>query len=148
MELNTNMSPQEMLNVNRMVNEHNIINNAANGRAAKQSLGKDDFLTLLIAQLQHQDPSNPMENTDFIAQMAQFSTLEQMSNVSAGFDKLADKLNNSEAFSMLGKTVELGLGESVVIGKVESVTRGEQPEVMVNGGMYGMHYIKKIIYSE
>jgi flagellar basal-body rod modification protein FlgD len=141
------MSSQEMLNVDRMVNEHNIINNAANGRAAKQTLGKDDFLTLLIAQLQHQDPSNPMENTDFIAQMAQFSTLEQMTNVSSGFDRLAGKLNNSEAFSMLGKTVELGLGETVVTGMVESVTRGEVPEVMVNGKMYGMDYIKKI-YSE
>jgi flagellar basal-body rod modification protein FlgD len=145
MELN--MSPQERLSVDLKVNEHNIINNAANGRAAKQSLGKDDFLTLLIAQLQHQDPSNPMENTDFIAQMAQFSTLEQITNVSAGFDKLAGRLNSSEAFSMLGKTVEVVLGETVVTGMVENVTRGELPEVMVNGKMYGMDYIKKI-YSE
>lgn len=55
----------------------------AGARSAKRELGKDDFLHLLIAQLTHQDPTAPMQDTQFIAQMAQFSSLEQMANMSA-----------------------------------------------------------------
>lgn len=52
-------------------------------------LGKDAFLKILMTQLQNQDPMNPMEDKDFIAQMAQFSTLEQMTNMASSFEKLA-----------------------------------------------------------
>ena len=51
------------------------------GREHKSTLDKDDFLRLLVAQLANQDPMNPMEDRDFIAQMAQFSSLEQMYNL-------------------------------------------------------------------
>jgi flagellar basal-body rod modification protein FlgD len=44
-------------------------------------MGKDDFLNLLVTQLQHQDPLNPAESTEFTAQLAQFSSLEQLSNI-------------------------------------------------------------------
>lgn len=148
LSVNTQMSPQEKLEVDRQANLHNIMNNAVNGRTAKQALGKDDFLTLLIQQLKHQDPTNPMQNYEFIAQMAQFSSLEQMTNISAGFEKLSDRLLGTEAFSMLGKTVELGAGDAAITGTVESVTRGAQPEVMVNGVMYDMDYIKKIYSND
>jgi flagellar basal-body rod modification protein FlgD len=144
LNINTQMSPHEKLEVDRQANLHNIMNNAVNGRTAKQTLGKDDFLTLLIQQLKHQDPTNPMQNYEFIAQMAQFSSLEQMTNISAGFEKLSEKLGSSEAFSVLGKTVELGVGDTALTGTVESVTRGTHPEIMVNGMMYSMDYIKKI----
>ena len=77
-----------------------------------QSLGKDDFLQLLVTKLQHQDPLNPMEDSDFIAQLAQFSTLEQMYNISEGiatsnkWDFLQmQSLNNVMASGLIGREV-------------------------------------------
>ena len=57
---------------------------------------KDDFMKLLIAQLQNQDPTNPMQDTEFIAQMAQFSSLEQTMNLTAAFERFADAQNQSQ----------------------------------------------------
>lgn len=51
-------------------------------------LGKDDFLKILMTQLQNQDPMNPMQDKDFIAQMATFSSLEQMTNMNKTMEKL------------------------------------------------------------
>ena len=71
-------------------------------------MGKDDFLTLLVAQLQHQDPLNPSESTEFTAQLAQFSSLEQLQNVNAnlaGFEVYQATLNNIQSSGFIGKTV-------------------------------------------
>jgi flagellar basal-body rod modification protein FlgD len=87
-----------------------------------------------------------MENTEFIAQMAQFSSLEQISNMNSEFTKMAAMLKSSEAGSMLGKTVELYGPEGAVPvrGMVEGVTRGENPEVLVNGTKFSMDQIKAV----
>ncbi len=73
----------------------------------KNSLGKDDFMTLLVAQLQAQDPTNPMDAQDFSAQLAQFSTVEQMFNVNENLAALQQSqiaLNNTSALTLIGKT--------------------------------------------
>jgi len=77
-----------------------------------QTLGKDDFLQLLVTKLQHQDPLKPMDDEDFIAQLAQFSTLEQMNNISEGiatsnkWDFLQmQSLNNVMASGLIGREV-------------------------------------------
>ncbi|EMO40035.1 putative flagellar hook capping protein [Leptospira noguchii serovar Autumnalis str. ZUN142] len=70
-------------------------------RSTVKSLGKDDFLKLLIVQLSSQDPTNPVKDQDFIAQMAQFSSLEQMNNISSGIQKMG----NRQSFSLVGKLV-------------------------------------------
>ncbi|HWO97858.1 MAG TPA: flagellar hook assembly protein FlgD [Bacillus sp. (in: firmicutes)] len=72
------------------------------------TLGKDDFLKILMTQLQNQDPSNPLEDKDFIAQMAQFSTLEQITNMSKAFESFADHQSQSNLIQyqqFVGKSV-------------------------------------------
>lgn len=141
---NPTMSSQEKLSVTNTVNSFNSANNAKTGRVASQELGKDDFLKLLLAQLANQDPTSPMENTEFIAQMAQFSSLEQMTNMSTGFTKMASMLSSSEAVSSIGRSVEIDLGDTSFTGIVEGATRGENPQVQVNGMLYNMDQIKRI----
>ena len=72
-------------------------------------MGKDDFLKLLIAQLSAQDPLDPMGAQDFSAQLAQFSGLEQMTNVNANLEilqKLQTASQNTSSLNLIGKTVE------------------------------------------
>ena len=73
------------------------------------SLGKDDFLKLLIAQLSAQDPLDPMGAQDFSAQLAQFTALEQMTNVNSNLEilqKLQTASHNTSSLNLIGKTVE------------------------------------------
>lgn len=66
------------------------------------NLGKDAFLQLMIAQLQHQDPTAPMDNSEFIAQMAQFTTLEQMQNMTSGIETLVEMQGQSQLIEYAG----------------------------------------------
>ena len=73
-----------------------------------QALGKDDFLKLLIAQLSAQDPMDPMSSSDFSAQLAQFSGLEQMTNVNKNLEKiykLEIDSQHTSTINLIGKTV-------------------------------------------
>jgi len=77
--------------------------------ASNEAMGKDDFLKLLIAQLAAQDPLDPMGAQDFSAQLAQFSGLEQMTNVNTNLEiiqKLETTAQNTSALNLIGKTVE------------------------------------------
>lgn len=89
-------------------------------RTPQNDLSKDAFMQLLVTQLQYQDPLNPMDNQAFMAQMAQFSALEQMMNISNATEK-------SNAYALVGKTVEAtfrdpGTGSvETIFGNVDSV---------------------------
>ncbi|MBE2919483.1 flagellar hook assembly protein FlgD [Anoxybacillus flavithermus] len=76
----------------------------AQRETGKSSLGKDDFLKILIAQLQHQDPLNPMEDREFISQMANFSSLEQMVNMSNMMSKFIESQTSTS--EKLGSTLD------------------------------------------
>ena len=66
-------------------------------------LDKDAFLQLLVAQLQNQDPLEPQDNGEFIAQMAQFSTLEQMNNMTSSMDKISELVSNIDTSVLVGQ---------------------------------------------
>jgi flagellar basal-body rod modification protein FlgD len=143
MSLNTSLSSQDLANTRLEVDSFN--KSIKSAKAGKGNLDRDDFLKLLITQLQHQDPTSPVEDKDFIAQMAQFSSLEQMTNMSAGFQKLTGLLASSEASQVLGKTVEIRDGDRMVRGVVDRVVRGDSPLVGVNGGIYDFSQIESVI---
>jgi flagellar basal-body rod modification protein FlgD len=78
--------------------------------SAQSPLGKEDFLQLLVAQLSAQDPLNPMDSREFSAQLAQFSALEQMTNVNATLEDLVkaqQAMGNSSLISIIGKFVDI-----------------------------------------
>ena len=110
-----------------------------------QSLGKDDFLRILLTQLAHQDPTAPMQDKEFIAQMAQFSSLEQMTNLASDFAKMARMLTASEATSALGRGVEINLENETVQGVVQAVTRGEVPQILVNGRYFNWDQVTTVM---
>ena len=142
--LNTTMSASEKAVIDQQVDYFNKQNTTTEGRTVQNELGKDDFLKLLITQLQNQDPTDPMENQEFIAQMAQFSSLEQMTNLSTSFAKMASFISSQEAAITLGKTVELNVGDTTTTGIVEGATRGENPQILVNGMYYTLDKIAAI----
>ncbi|AWG42674.1 flagellar hook assembly protein FlgD [Candidatus Borreliella tachyglossi] len=101
------------------------------------NLGRNDFLKLLITQLRYQDPTDPMKDKEFIAQMAQFSTLEQMTNMSKSFEKLSSALGINKDLDLLGKIIEFKHADGEVVrGKVTNIKTGVIPQIMVNGKYY------------
>lgn len=89
--------------------------------SGNDTLGKEEFLKLLVTQLQYQDPLDPMDNTEFVAQLANFSALEQMQNLNDSFadqSTLIQSLNNTMAVSYIGR-------EAVINADQISVTDDE-----------------------
>ncbi|WP_309087085.1 flagellar hook assembly protein FlgD [Domibacillus sp.] len=83
-------------------------NPAQTKQTGNSALGKDEFLKILMAQLQNQDPLNPMEDKEFIAQMAQFTSLEQMVNMTSMIEKMVQSQTASQMInyqSFVGKDV-------------------------------------------
>lgn len=75
---------------------------------SERQLGKDAFLTLLLTQLQNQDPTNPMDNTEMTAQLAQFSQLEQLANMNSAIETMTGYIqaqNQFQTLTMIGKDV-------------------------------------------
>lgn len=111
-----------------ITNSLNQTNNEFNTALSKQkgsNLDKDSFMLLLVTQFKYQDPLNPMEDKEFIAQMAQFSSLEQLMNLNTSMESLTTATNNQQminATSYIGKQVTVS-GNS--IGKTTDETTKE-----------------------
>src|SRR5437899_2421063 len=94
--------------------------------AAGGALGKTEFLRLLVQELTNQDPLKPADNTQFIAQLAQFSTLEQMQNMNDGFGKLQSSFQAAEARGLLGVPV------TAINGSTGATVEGIVDQIIVN----------------
>ncbi|MCM1245659.1 MAG: hypothetical protein NC293_08475 [Roseburia sp.] len=100
-------------------------------------LGKEEFLQLLVTQMKNQDPLEPEKDTDFIAQLAQFSALEQMQN-------LNETATNSQAFGLVGKSVILNTTSAngqvnEVSGVVDYITmKNGKAQLSINGQLYSI----------
>lgn len=96
--------------VQNIINEFPVSSQATKPTSA---MGKDEFLKLLVMQLRYQDPMNPLKGTEFAAQLAQFSSVEQLSNINTNLTQslqanelLAQSINNALSASMIGKEVK------------------------------------------
>ncbi len=113
-------------------------------KSSNNELGKDAFLELLVTQMKYQDPLNPNTDTEYIAQLATFSQLEQLQNLGA-------TTSNSQAFSLVGKTVMLKTENSAgnttyVSGKVDYVTMsGSSTQLSVNGKLYSSDQLDTVL---
>lgn len=117
--------------INNIINNTNQVYNQ-NSKTGNSSLSKDDFLRLLMTQLQNQDPTNPMDSQQFAAQLAQFNTVEQLTNLNSGMTSLnktqqsvGQALSNTMAASLTGKVVK---GRSDAL----QVTPGQNTDVKFN----------------
>lgn len=112
--------------------------------SSKNELGKDAFLQLLVTQMKYQDPLNPNTDTEYIAQLATFSQLEQLQNLSS-------VSTNSQAFGLVGKNVivkaENSSGDSsYVSGKVDFVNlSGSKTQLSINGKLYTVDQLDTVI---
>ncbi len=99
-------------------------------KPAKQELGQEQFLKLMTTQLTHQDPNKPMENGDFLAQMAQFSTVEGIGALNESFSEFASSISSGQtlqAASLVGKSVLVPSQEGVI-----SLTENMTGEIVLN----------------
>ncbi|MEK6795880.1 MAG: flagellar hook capping FlgD N-terminal domain-containing protein [Spirochaetota bacterium] len=105
MQLNTQMSFEQTKSLQKEMGAVNLANKYKRD-PAKEGMGRDEFLKLLTVQMSHQDPLSPMENKEFIAQMAQFSSLEQMTHMNKSLESMKASYTQNNAYGMLGRTVD------------------------------------------
>ncbi|HAW96911.1 MAG TPA: hypothetical protein DCX67_00090 [Opitutae bacterium] len=91
----------------------------------------DDFLQLLTSQISNQDPLEPMKDTEFISQMANIASLEQMQQFTKGFESFADSQKDMVAQAYLGRIVSISSEGTEVSGLVESVEKSEDGKISV-----------------
>ena len=126
------------------------------------AMGKSDFLQMLITKLKYQDPTNPITDDSFVADMAQFSSLEQMTNMNSSIQSQSTSMqdlntniialimmqNTTQAAGLIGKTVALAsptVGDPDITGTVSVVKFVDgQPKIVVDGIEYGLASIKEI----
>ena len=121
--------------------------NSTLDRIPLQTLGQDDFLRLLVAQMAAQDPLNPQKDTDFIAQMASFSSLEQAKTMQTDLAGLRSDQQLLQANALLGRTVIIQNADQTAVSGLVSAVQMEAgtPKVVVNGQAYDLRQLSAIL---
>ena len=119
-------------------------------RVPMKTLGQDEFLQLLVVQMRNQDPLKPVSDTEFIAQMAQFSNLEQTKEMSGDIAKLRQSSAFNQATALMGKQVRLLSGGSIFTkGIVTDLTvRDGEVSLIVNGKTYELGQVVSVNSEE
>jgi flagellar basal-body rod modification protein FlgD len=99
------------------------------------ALGQEDFLRILLQQLAFQDPLKPLENQEFMAQLAQFTSLEQTVELNGRVDSLITQQAATQSLGLLGRTVEARTDSGEIVGEISTVTfrEGEPNFTLVTG---------------
>jgi len=133
------------------ISQSSLIGNApslsANQAAENNSqLKMDDFLQLLTSQITNQDPLEPMKDTEFISQMANIASLEQMQQFTQGFSKFADSHGEMLAQSYLGNHVMINNGIKEISGRVDAVEKLEDGSIRldVDGESYDPKDVSRV----
>jgi len=111
-----------------------------------QTLGQSDFLKLLATQMSAQDPLNPQSDTQFVAQMAQFSSLEQTKSIESDLTNLRSDQQLAQASALLGKSVSVQVDSGAVVqGNVSAVQiEAGTPKLIVNGQKFDLDQVTTI----
>ena len=114
-------------------------------RIPKQTLGQDDFLKLLTVQLSKQDPLKPMDDTAFMGQMAQFTALEQSSQMSREMTALRGDLARQASYNLIGREVVVETADGEITGLVESVSQTSAgAKISIAGQLYPSSSVTRV----
>ena len=114
--------------------------------APKQQLNQDDFLKLLTTQLSNQDPLKPLDDTQFIAQMAQFSALQQSTTLTKDFEAFSSAQQITSAQNLLGRTVTLSTDGTDATGPVNEIRISNgAAQIIVNGVGYDPAKVTSVV---
>lgn len=86
------------------------------------TIGLQDFLKILLTQLTYQDPLKPMDNQEFMAQIAQFTSLEQTQQINTKLDTMLSSQSSLQSVGLIGKTVEVTTKSGTAVGTVSSLS--------------------------
>jgi flagellar basal-body rod modification protein FlgD len=144
------MSEQDLVRTRIEVESYNK-SLQAGSRRVDGTLGKDDFLKLLVTQLENQDPTSPLDDKEFISQMTQFSTLEQMTQMNTTLSNLIVNNKINLSYTLLGKWVEVldPMTGEAKSGTVSEVTFGNgAPSISFDGLTYSIDDVTKVTIAE
>ena len=148
--ISKNLSPEQQRLATSKVNSYNKWLKEQNQQVNKP-LGQVDFFRILSAQLANQDPLKPMEDKAFIAQMAQFSSLDQMKSMSSNISQLSELMKKSGqnslytgAVSLLGKEATVKGKNGPISGLIQEIQGNEFPQVRIGKQFYEISDITNI----
>lgn len=111
-----------------------------------KTLGQDDFLKLLVTQLSNQDPMSPKADTDFFAEMATFSSVEQLKSMQGEMVALREAQELTQAHSFLGRTVTVALDDDILTSGLVSAVQltAGRPQLIVDDVAYDLNQVQGI----